>query len=247
MAARTKYTDRVLLPPSEWSMSIAYYGRRKRSARFSWAISTPVSARDWRCGAGCRCPACRHPLLREALPACRRRGHGQMEAIGEWRRFFLFGKTVVSSFLSFPGLRRWCEGGKSPEISAMAGANIARFTRNGQFSVTGYCKTEPKGFFSKPESGRLSGDFRYSWRGVDSSVRLRGTLPADSRSRHRDGVSVGKGLEVLLGCSRVRIRFPGGFSGGVRSWTKTKDERGILLCLEKGPVFLTRGSRAQGQ
>lgn len=122
----------------------------------------------------------------------------------------------------------------------MAGANIARFTRNGQFSVTGYCKTEPKGFFLKPESGMLSGDFRYSWRGVDCFGEAAWDFAGRSPGLVIGTVfPLGKDWKFSSVVHSYASGFPADFSGGVRSWTKTKDEHGILLCLEKGSVFLT--------
>lgn len=241
MAARTKYTDRDLFPPSEWSMSIVYYGRKKVgkvllgdfNARFGQGLAlwSGMSVS----GLSSSSSFARRPS--GLSPSWSWSGTGSHRGVAAG---FLFGKTVVSSFLSFPGLRRWCEGGKSPEISAMAGANIARFTRNGQFSVTGYCKTEPKGFFSKPESGRLSGDFRYSWRGVDCFGEAAWDFAGRSPGLVIGTVfPLGKDWKFSSVVHSYASGFPADFSGGVRSWTKTKDERGILLCLEKGPVFLT--------
>lgn len=52
------------------------------------------------------------------------------------------GRMVFSTFVSLPGLRSWCESGKPAEISLMTGANVTRYSRNEQFSITGYCPTD---------------------------------------------------------------------------------------------------------
>ncbi len=176
MAARTKYTDRDLFPPSEWSMSIAYYGRKKVgkvllgdfNARFGQGLAlwSGMSVS----GLSSSSSFARRPS--GLSPSWSWSGIGSHRGVAA---DFLFGKTVVSSFLSFPGFGEaaWDFAGRSPGL-------------------------------------------------------VIGTV-----------FPLGKDWKFSSVVHSYASGFPADFSGGVRSWTKTKDERGILLCLEKGPVFLT--------
>lgn len=240
-AARTKYSDKEQFPPSAWSMSMVYYGKRRPgkiivgdfNARFGQGLTlwSGMSLSGL-------CASSSFSRRPTGLSPSR-----SWSGIGSHRGAaidFMAGRMVFSAFASFPGLRSWCESGKPAEISLMAGANASLYTRNGQFSLTGYGMTGSPDMSSTPGAGKLSGDFRYSWRGVDffgeASWDFTGKCPALVA-----GVVVPLAEEWKL--SSVVHSYPSAFhsdfTGGMRSWTRTSDEHGVTVGVEKGSAFLT--------
>ena len=147
---------------------------------------------------------------------------------------------VFSTFVSLPGLRSWCESGKPAEISLMTGANVTRYSRNGQFSITGYCLTGPMNMSAEPQGGKLSGDFRYSWRGVDYFGELAWDFAGESPGAVLGVVfPLGGDWKLSSAVHSYSSDFGSDYSGGMRSWTKTSDEHGVAIGLEKSGAFLT--------
>ncbi len=240
-AARTKYSDKEQFPPSAWSMNMTYYGKRRLgkvvfgdfNARFGQGLA--LWSGMSMSGLSTSSSFSRRPS--GLSPS------GSWSGIGSHRGVaadFTTGRVVFSTFVSFPGLRSWCESGKPAEISLMAGANATRYSRNGQFSLTGYFQTEPMNMSAKPKTGKLSGDFRYSWRGVDYSGEVAWDFGGQCLGAIL-GIVIPLGGEWKL--SSVVHSYPSKFSsdytGGIHSWTKTSDEHGIALGLEKAGAYLT--------
>ncbi len=240
-SAGTKYSDKDLFPPSSWSVNMTLYGRRRPgkvmvgdfNTRFGQGLvlwsgmslsGLTVSSSFYRRPTG-------------LSPSRSWSGIGSHRGVAA---DFVTGRTVLTAFVSFPGLRRWCESGKEAEISLMAGANITRHSRNGQFSLTGYGLTSPMNARTSLSGGKVSGDFRYSWRGVD----FFGEAAWDFS---------GKCPGVVLGCvaalgdewklSSAAHCYSSGFSseqtGGIRSWTKTSDEYGLAFGVERSGAFVS--------
>ena len=240
-AARTKYSDKEQFPPSAWSMNMTYYGKR----RLGKVIFGDFNARFGQ-GLALWSGMSMSGLSTSSSFSRRPSGlspSGSWSGIGSHRGVaadFTVGRAVVSTFVSFPGLRSWCESGKPAEISLMTGVNATRYSRNGQFSLTGYFQTEPMNVSVKPQTGKLSGDFRYSWRGVDYS----GEVAWDFGGQCLGAIL---GTVIPLGgewkFSSVVHSYPSKFSSdytcGIHSWTKTSDEHGIALGLEKAGAYLT--------
>ena len=240
-AARTKYSDKEQFPPSAWSMNMTYYGKRRLGKVIVGDFNT-------RFGQGLALWSGMSMSGLSTSSSFSRRPSG-LSPSGSWSGIgshrgvaadFTVGRAVVSTFVSFPGLRSWCESGKPAEISLMTGVNAARYSRNGQFSLTGYFQTEPMNISAKPRTGKLSGDFRYSWRGVDYFGEVAWDFGGQCLGAIL-GAVIPLGGEWKL--SSVVHSYPSKFSsdytGGIHSWTKTSDEHGIALGLEKAGACLT--------
>ena len=240
-AARTKYSDKEQFPPSAWSMNMTYYGKR----RLGKAIFGDFNVRFGQ-GLALWSGMSMSGLSTSSSFSRRPSGlspSGSWSGIGSHRGVaadFTAGRVVFSAFASFPGLRTWCESGKPAEISLMVGSNVTRYSRNGQFSLTGYFQTEPMNMSAKLQTGKLSGDFRYSWRGVDYSGEVAWDFGGQCLGAIL-GTVIPLGEEWKL--SSVVHSYPSEFSsdytGGIHSWTKTSDEHGIALGLEKAGAYLT--------
>lgn len=78
------------------------------------------------------------------------------------------GHLDISAFVSFPGLRDWCESGKPPDISVMPGFNAGWFSRTGAVSMTAYgvcaaCPADGR----RLAAAKVSADARFCVKGTD--------------------------------------------------------------------------------
>lgn len=240
-AARTKYSDKDQFPPSAWSMNMTYYGKR----RLGKVIIGDFNARF---GQGLTLWSGMSMSGLSTSSSFSRRPSGlspswSWSGIGSHRGVaadLTAGRMVLSAFASLPGLRSWCESGKPAEISLMTGANVTRYSRNGQFSITGYCLTGPMNMSAEPQGGKLSGDFRYSWRGVDYFGELAWDFAGESPGAVLGVVfPLGGDWKLSSAVHSYSSDFCSDYSGGMRSWTKTSDEHGVAIGLEKSGAFLT--------
>lgn len=240
-AARTKYSDKDQFPPSAWSMNMTYYGKR----RLGKVIIGDFNARF---GQGLTLWSGMSMSGLSTSSSFSRRPSGlspswSWSGIGSHRGVaadLTAGRMVFSTFVSLPGLRSWCESGKPAEISLMTGANVTRYSRNGQFSITGYCLTGPMNMSAEPQGGKLSGDFRYSWRGVDYFGELAWDFAGESPGAVLGVVfPLGGDWKLSSAVHSYSSDFCSDYSGGMRSWTKTSDEHGVAIGLEKPGAFLT--------
>ena len=240
-AARTKYSDKEQFPPSAWSMNMTYYGRR----RLGKVIVGDFNARF---GQGLTLWSGMSMSGLSTSSSFSRRPSGlspswSWSGIGSHRGVaadFTAGRLILSTFVSFPGLRPWCESGKPAEISLMAGANITRYSRYGQLSLTGYGLTGPMNMPMKPKGGKLSGDFRYSWRGVDYFGELAWDFAGKCPGALLGAVfPLGGDWKLSSVVHSYSADFNSDYTGGVRGWTKTSDEHGAAVGMEKSGAFLT--------
>ena len=240
-AARTKYSDKDQFPPSAWSMNMTYYGKR----RLGKVIIGDFNARF---GQGLTLWSGMSMSGLSTSSSFSRRPSGlspswSWSGIGSHRGVaadLTAGRMVFSTFVSLPGLRSWCESGKPAEISLMTGANVTCYSRNGQFSITGYCLTGPMNMSAEPQGGKLSGDFRYSWRGVDYFGELAWDFAGESPGAVLGVVfPLGGDWKLSSAVHSYSSDFCSDYSGGMRSWTKTSDEHGVAIGLEKPGAFLT--------
>lgn len=240
-AARTKYSDKDQFPPSAWSMNMTYYGKRRLgkviigdfNARFGQGLTlwSGISMS----GLSTSSSFSRRPS--GLSPSWSWSGIGSHRGVAA---DLTAGRMVFSTFVSLPGLRSWCESGKPAEISLMTGANVTRYSRNGQFSITGYCLTGPMNMSAEPQGGKLSGDFRYSWRGVDYFGELAWDFAGESPGAVLGVVfPLGGDWKLSSAVHSYSSDFCSDYSGGMRSWTKTSDEHGVAIGLEKSGAFLT--------
>lgn len=240
-AARTKYSDAEQFPPSAWSMNMTYYGKERLgkvilgdfNARFGQGL-TLWSGMSMS-GLSTSSSFSKRPT--GLSPSWSWSGIGSHRGVAA---DFMAGRCVISAFVSFPGLRAWCESGKSAEISMMTGANITRYSRNGQFSLTGYSKTGPMNMSLRPQAGKLSGDFRYSWRGVDYFGEAAWDFAGNGPGAVLGAVfPLGGEWKLSSAVHSYSSDFSSDYTGGIRGWTKTSNEHGVALGLERGVAFLT--------
>ena len=240
-AARTKYSDREQFPPSAWSMNMTFYGRRRLgkiiigdfNARFGQGLAlwSGMSLS----GLSSSSSFSKRPS--GLSPSCSWSGIGSHRGVAA---DFTAGRMAFSTFASFPGLRSWCESGKPAEISLMTGTNVTRYSRHGQFSFTGYCLTGLMNMPVKLMNGKLSGDLRYSWRGVDYFGELAWDFTGKGPGSILGAVfSLGGEWKLSSVVHSYSSDFSSDYTGGIRSWTKTSDEHGVALGLERGLAFLT--------
>ena len=240
-AARTKYSDKEQFPPSAWSMNMTYYGKRRLgkvifgdfNARFGQGLA--LWSGMSMSGLFTSSSFSRRPT--GLSPSWSWSGIGSHRGVAA---DFTAGRMVFSTFVSFPGLRTWCESGKLAEISLMTGANATFYSRNGQFSLTGYCMTEPVNVSVRPQAGKLSGDFRYSWRGVDYFGEVAWDFAGKTPGTILGTVfHLGGDWRLASAVHSYSSDFNSDYTGGLRGWTKTSDDHGIAIGLEKAGAFLT--------
>ena len=240
-AARTKYSDKERFPPSAWAMNMTYFGKR----RIGKVIIGDFNARF---GQGLTLWSGMSMSGLSSSSSFSKRPSGlsplwSWSGIGSHRGVaadFTAGRMVLSAFASFPGLRSWCESGKPAEISLMTGANITLHSRNGQLSLTGYCQTEPMNMPVRPKTGKLSGDFRRSWRGVDYFGEFAWDFSGKSPGAILGAVfPLGGDWKLSSAVHSYSSSFGSDYTGGIRGWTKTSDEHGATVGLEKAGAFLT--------
>ena len=122
----------------------------------------------------------------------------------------------------------------------MTGANATRYSRNGQLSLTGYCLTEPMNMFVRPHGGKLSADFRHSWRGVDYFGEIAWDFAGKSPGAILGAVFLlGGDWKLSSAVHSYSSDFGSDYTGGIRGWTKTSDDYGVAIGVEKAGAFLT--------
>lgn len=231
-AARSYYQDKRQFPPSTWSANVTRYGKRLLG-------KAVLGDYNLRIGQGLSLWSGMSLSGLSSSTSFSRRPTGlspswSWSGIGSHRGAaadFQAGRISMIAFLSFPGLRNRMEGDDKKEVTLMPGASLGWLGKNGQVALSAW---------RGAGSGKVSGDFRYNLFGID----LFGETAYDAKSETLAAVV---GTSVLLGegwrISGVARSYPEGydssFSGGVRSWTKTSDERGVALGLERYGAQLT--------
>ena len=135
------------------------------------------------------------------------------------------GRFVVSALASFGGLRKRMESGKG-DIDVMPALNVTWLGRNGQAGVTG---TDRK----------ASVDFRWTAGGSD----IFGEFAYDIRHGCMAGVAgVIFNFESDWKLSAAARYYPSDFddeyTGGIRSWSRTSNERAFSAGVERRGFFL---------
>ncbi|MGN0201406.1 MAG: hypothetical protein ACI399_00685 [Candidatus Cryptobacteroides sp.] len=157
---------------------------------------------------------------------------------------FRAGRFVLSSFISFPGLRDWCQNGKPPRVSVLPALNLTWYGKNGQLGLSAFWQSEtiggtPNGLFYQA-GGKVSTDGRWNWKGC--SLWWEGSLDCFSQAFACVG-----GISLPLGgdwrIAAVARLYPSEYStsgaAAVHAWTKVSDEAGVAIGIEKRKMGLT--------
>ena len=144
---------------------------------------------------------------------------------------FQAGRLMLTTFISFPGLRGQMEGDRKTPVTTLGGASIGWFGKNGQGSLTAW---------RSGAKGKVSADYRYNLYGVD--VFWETAFDAYSHSLASvAGASalLGEGWRLNAVARLYPKTFDSSLAGAVRSWTKTSDERGVALGIERYGAYFT--------
>ncbi len=240
-AVRSAYSENILSLPGSVSMNLTYYGKGRLSkvvaGDFNVRFGQGLALWSGMALSGLSTSASFSRRPSGITPSYSWNGTGSHSGVAV---DFSGRRHVVSAFVSLPGLREWCVSGKPPDISLLLGANISFQRRRGQFSFTGMLRGGSLGTPLKLEGGKLAGDFRWSHRGVD----LFGEAAWDFGGGGPGAVA---GLSARLGddwrLSCVARFYPEEFdseyAGGVKAWSKARDEAGLAVGLERGAAYLT--------
>ena len=136
---------------------------------------------------------------------------------------FQAGRIVLTAFASFPDLFR-----SEAPVDIMAGGNACWLGKDGQVAVTAFSS------MGKDPLSKLSGDFRWNVRGAvffgESAIALESGLLALA-----GGMSLpfGDGFRANLSARRYPEGYDDRYSGGLRAASRTSDEEGVALGLER--------------
>ena len=232
LAARSYYQDKSQFPPSSWAANITCYGNKLLG-------KAVIGDYNLRVGQGLSLWSGMSLSGLSSSTSFSRRPTGlspswSWSGIGSHRGIaadFQKGRVSMIAFMSLPGLRNRMEGDNRKEVTLMPGVVLGWLGKNGQVSFSAW-----KG----STSGKISGDFRYNLFGVDM-------FGETSYDVHSKTIAAVAGTSILIGegwrLSGVARSYPGSFdssfTGSVRSWTKTSDERGVALGLEHYGAQLT--------
>ena len=215
MAARSYYGDERKFPPSSRSANITLYGKRILGKAiigdYNLRLGQGLSLWSGMSLTGFSSSASFSRKPSGLSPSWSWSGIGSHRGVAA---DFQSGRFTAITFLSFPGLKE-----------RMAGGSLGFLAGNGQISLS---------FWRGSSAGKASGDFRWNIYGID----LFGEIAYDIVSGSTAGVVgasslLGEGWRIN-GVARVYpSSFDSSFSGGVRSWTKTSDERGVAIGLER--------------
>ena len=236
VAARTVYSDLRQFPPSSLAFNVTAYGRRRLekvvAGDYNLRFSQGLLLLSGLSLTGFSSSASFSKRPTGLSPSYSWTGTGVHRGVAA---DFRLGRFVLTPFVSFPGLRTWCQEGGHLAASVMPGGSLGWYGRNGQVSLTGYLETGQEG-----RGVKVSADFRFNRKGKDGFGEVAMDLSTGS-------VAAVTGLVLPLGggwkfggvARCYQSGFTSGFSGGVRSWTKTSDELGLALGLEKYGIQLT--------
>ena len=228
LAARTSYSDIRMFPPSSWSFNVTVAGKRHlgKAVFGDYNLRVGQGLSLW---------------SGMSLSGFSSSSSWSWSGIGSHRGAaadFQFGRFMLTGFLSFPGLRTRMEGSRKDGIGIMPGTTLGWFGRNGQVSVAAWCT----GDSDKREmtGGKVSGDFRFNCFGTD----IFGETACDVASGALAAVAgatlpFGEGWKASLLARSYPSGYDGSFSGGVCGWSKTSDERGVAIGLERYGLQMT--------
>lgn len=232
LAARSYYQDKSQFPPSTWSANITCYGNKSLGKAvlgdYNLRVGQGLSLWSGMSLSGLSSSASFSRRPTGLSPSWSWSGIGSHRGVAA---DFQAGRLSIIAFLSFPGLRNLMEGDDRKEVTMMPGVIAGWLGKNGQMSFSAWRGVA---------SGKFSGDFRYNLFGVDmfgetSYDVLSGTIAAVAGT----SILIGDGWRLSGVARSYPDGFDSSFTGGVRSWTKTSDERGVALGLERYGAQLT--------
>ena len=246
IAARSAYSDTPKLPPSSYSFYIILQRGRSRYAvgdinlRFAqglvlWnglsftGVSTPLS------------------MIKRASGLSGSSSYSGASHRGlawEYRKQ----SFVATSFITFPGLRGWFEGGRfNPAL--MAGTNLSLLLRHGQLGLTAYAQSNAiHNTTFCLEQAAVSLDGRFCIRGRDiffeAAFEPRLAAPAVGGAGYLPAAfACTGGAAFPLGRARLGVsarylsrRYRGGLAAPVRAWSAASDEAGAAIALGLGEL-----------
>ena len=212
IAGRTAYSDKRQFPPSTWSFSGVWYGQKRPwrvvAGDYNLKIGQGLSLWSGLSLSGFSSSSSFYKRPTGLSPSFSWSGNGTHRGIAS---DFQAGRFLFTSFVSFPGLRsRW--EGKDSAVEFLPGANVGYFARNGQLSLT---------VFGNGKSGKVSGDFRWNWKGMDYF----GEVAADLK---------GQGVAFLAGSV-----LPLGRDWKLSWQARSTDRKGVAAGLENHGFQLT--------
>ena len=244
-AASSSYSDPKHMPPSAWGLSSSFSPGKGDlrliagdfNARFGQGLALwsgmsmsgfSTLSSFWKRGAG----------LSQSWSYSGAGTHRGIAA--DFRK----GRFVFSSFLSFPGLRNWCQDGKPPQISFLPAMNVTWYGKNGQLGITSFWQSEAIGGSSNgifyQAGGKVATDGRWSWRGC--TLWWEGAMDCYTQVFAFAGgatIPLGGDWRIAAVARFYPSEYSGAFAGAVHAWSKVSDEAGIAFGIEKRNIGLT--------
>ncbi len=225
-ASRSYYQDKRQFPPSAWSANVSVSGKR-------YLEKLVLGDYNLRIGQGLSLWSGMSLTGFSSSTSFSRRPTG-LSASWSWSGAgshrgaaadFQFGRFSVLPFISFPGLRERVQGSKTTYVRLMPGVVTGWRGPGGQVSMS---------VWGNQEGGKVSADYGWNLFGTD----LFGEVAFDTAS---GSVAVVTGASAAIGedwrLSGVARFYPSSYddeySGGVRGWTRTSDEKGVALGIER--------------
>ena len=232
LASGGDFRDRRLFPPSTWSGNVTVFGRRRlgKLVLGDYILLVGQWLSLWS-GLSLSGFSSSSSFTRRATGLS---GSWSWSGTGSHRGVaadLQAGRFSVIPFLSFPGLRERMEGSGKAETRLTPGVVAGWRGFSGQVSMSAW---------KNSAGGKVSADFGWNIFGAD----LFGETALDLVS---GSVAVVAGASARLwenwrlsGVARVYpSSYHDEYSGGVRSWTRTSDEMGIALGIERHSASLT--------
>ena len=223
IAARSVYADKKLLPPSSWAVYGAWTkaGWKLVAGDFNLRFGQGLALWSGMSLSGITSPL---SLYKRGSPLSGTSSYSGASHRGLAASLSV-GRLVITPFLSFPGLRERCQGGKT-EIKVFPGGNVTLLLPKGQLGLTG-------------TSSALSVDGRFCLAGKD--VFAEACWEPESRAIAALGGAVfpvGERGRIGFQARCYPRLFKGKYAGAVRTWSKTADESGLTLSYGAGDLAI---------
>lgn len=232
IAARSYYGDSKLFPPSTWSGNISFSGKKSLNRavigdynlRFGQGLSlwSGMSLGGFSSSSSfSRRPTGLSPSWSWSGIGSHRGVAAELSA----------GRFSFIPFASFPGLRSKMEGSGKSVVGIMPGASLGWNGRNGQVGFSSWWTGS---------QGKVSVDGRWNIHGADIFGEVAGDLSSGAvASVAGTSILIGEGWRISGAARFYPATFDGTWCGGIRSWTKTSDEIGVALGIERYGFQLT--------
>ncbi|MBQ6284215.1 MAG: hypothetical protein IJK70_05430 [Bacteroidales bacterium] len=232
LAARSYYGDAELFPPSAWSGNISFSGKK---------LLTRAVIGDYnlRLGQGLSLWSGMSLGGFSSSSSFSRRPTGlspswSWSEIGSHRgaaAALSAGRFSFIPFISFPGLRSKMEGSAKSVVGIMPGVSLGWNGRSGQIGFSSWWSGS---------QGKVSVDGRWNIHGADIFGEVAGDLASGAvASVAGTSILIGEGWRISGAARFYPATFDGSWCGGIRSWTKTSDEIGAALGIERYGFQLT--------